>query len=135
MRVAARVMAAEASGISPLRRPNAYVATGLSVIPGLGQLYNGHPRKAVYFLLFTLLTIGPAILLITEGQNIGHGLLARHSDGLFLIVALLSVVVFIGLFLTGLFAWASAAIDAWQSAKTLRSGDAEAASRRRMFRL
>ncbi len=128
-------MAAEASGISPLRRPNPYVATGLSLIPGLGQLYNGQPRKAAYYFLFTLLTVGPAILLITEGQNIGHGLLARHSDGLFLIVALLSVLIFIGLFLTGLFAWGSSVIDAWQSAKALRSGNIEAASGRRMFRL
>ncbi len=128
-------MAAEASGISPLRRPNPYVATGLSLIPGLGQLYNGQPRKAVYYFVFTLLTIGPAILLITAGQAIGHGLLTRHSDGLFLIVALLSVLVFIGLFLTGLFAWGSSAIDAWLSAKALGSGNVEAASGRRMFRL
>jgi len=135
MGAAPSVMAADASGISPLRRPNPYVATGLSLIPGLGQLYNGQPRKAVYFLIFTLLTIGPAILLITEGQNVGHGLLTRHSDGLFLIFALVSVLLFIGLFLTGLFAWASSAIDAWQSAKALRSGNVEAAAGRRMFRL
>ena len=128
-------MAAEASGITPLRRPNPLLATGLSIIPGLGQLYNGQPRKAAYFLLSTVLTIGIAILLITKGQDVGHSLLAGHSDGLFLIVALVSVLVFIGLFLTGLFLWASSAIDAFQSAKALRSGDAEAAAGRRMFHL
>ncbi len=135
VRSAAPVMAAEAGGISPLRRPNPIAAVILSIVPGLGQLYNGQPRKALYFLLSTALTIGPAVLLITEGQTVGHALLTSNSGALFLLVALVSVFAFIGLFLAGLFLWASAAIDAWQSATALRAGDVSAALPRRMFHL
>ena len=44
-RVAAPVMASEAGGVSPLRRPNPGVAAGLSIIPGLGQLYSLVPAQ------------------------------------------------------------------------------------------
>jgi hypothetical protein len=128
-------MAAEAGGVSPLRRPNPGLAASLSIVPGLGQLYNRQPRKAVYYLLWTVFTIGPAVLLIMAGQAVGHTLLTHHSGALFLVVALFSVFAFIGLFLAGLFLWASSIIDAYQSAVALGEGDAERASRRRMFRL
>jgi hypothetical protein len=128
-------MASEAGGVSPLRRPNPGLAAGLSVIPGLGQLYTWHPRKALFYLCWTVFTIGPAILLIMAGQSIGHNLLEHHSGALFLLIALFSVFAFIGLFLTGLFVWASSIIDAYQSAVALGAGDAERAAQRRMFRL
>jgi hypothetical protein len=128
-------MASEAGGVSPLRRPNPGLAAALSIVPGLGQLYNGHPRKALFYFLWTLFTIGPAILLIMAGQAVGHTLLTHHSGLLFLLVALVSVFAFIGLLLAGLFVWASSIIDAYQSAVALGAGDPEAADRRRMFRL
>ncbi len=134
-RVTAPVMASEAGGVSPLRRPNPGLAATLSIVPGLGQLYNGHPRKAVFYLCWTLFTIGPAVLLIMAGQSIGHSLLERHSGALFLLIALISVFAFIGLFLAGLFVWASSIIDAYQSAVALGAGEPELAARRRMFRL
>jgi hypothetical protein len=128
-------MASEAGGVTPLRRPNPGLAAGLSIIPGLGQLYTWHPRKALYYFLWTVCTIGPAVLLIMAGQSIGHGLLTHHSGALFLLVALVSVFLFIGLFLAGLFVWASSIIDAYQSAVAMAAGDLERASQRRMFRL
>ena len=63
VRAVAPVMAADARrGEAPCAAPIAGVAAGLSIIPGLGQLYNGQPRKALYYFLWTLCTIGPAIL-------------------------------------------------------------------------
>jgi len=45
------------------------------------------------------------------------------------------VFAFIGLFLAGLFTWASSIIDAYQSAVAMGAGDTERAAQRRMFRL
>ncbi|MFI5287113.1 MAG: hypothetical protein ACHQ4F_12435 [Candidatus Dormibacteria bacterium] len=128
-------MASDAGGVSPLRRPNPGLAAGLSIVPGLGQLYTGHPRKALYYLLRTVFTIGPAVLLIMAGQSVGHTLLMHGSGALFLLIALVSVFVFLGLFLAGLFIWASSFIDAYQSAVALAAGDPERAAQRTMFRL
>jgi hypothetical protein len=135
VRVMAPVVAAEAGGVAPLRRPNPQIAVGLALVPGLGQLYNLQPRKALYFFLWTLFTIGPAVVLIIAGQSVGHALLTRHLGALFLLVALVSVFAFLSLFIAGLFIWASSAIDAWQSAVAIGAGDLELAARRRMFRL
>jgi TM2 domain-containing membrane protein YozV len=135
VRVLAPAVAAEAGGVKPLRRPNPQIAVGLALVPGLGQLYNGQPRKALFFFLWTVLTTGPAVLLIVGGQSVGHALLTRHLGALFLLVALLSVFAFLTLFLAGLFIWASSAIDAWQSAVAIGAGDHERAASRRMFRL
>jgi TM2 domain-containing membrane protein YozV len=128
-------MAADAGGVKPLRRPNSQIAVGLSIVPGLGQLYNLQPRKALYFFGWTVGTIGPGVLLIIAGQSVGHALLTDHLGALFLLVALISVLAFLSLFLAGLYIWASGAIDAWQSAAALSAGDQELAARRRMFRL
>ena len=128
-------MASEAGGVSPLRRPNPGLAATLSIVPGLGQLYNGHPRKALYLPLLDRLhdrPRGPA----DHGRTArGHSLLTRGSGALFLLIALVSVFVFLGLFLAGLFVWASSIIDAYQSAVALGAGDAQRAAERRMFRL
>jgi hypothetical protein len=131
----APVVAAEARGVKPLRRPNPQIAVGLSLIPGLGQLYNGQPRKALYFFLWTLCTIGPGVLLIIAGQSVGHTLLTHNLGALFLLVALVSVFAFLSLFIAGLYLWGSSAIDAWQSANALCAGDLELAAQRRKFRL
>ncbi len=128
-------MASEAGGVSPLRRPNPGIAAGLSIVPGLGQLYNRHPRKGLFYLFWTVFTIGPAVLLIMAGQSVGHTLLTHGSGALFLLIALVSVFAFIGLFLAGLFMWASSIIDAYQSAVALAAGDPERSAQRRMFRL
>ena len=118
-----------------LRAPNRKVAAALTVVPGLGQLYNGQPGKALSFFLATLFTIGPAVALITAGERIGHSLLASHAGAFFFVVALVSVVLFLLLFVMGLFAWISAVVDAWSSAQALGAGEREQAGRRRLFRL
>jgi cell division protein FtsW (lipid II flippase) len=128
-------MASEAGGVTPLRCPNPGLAAGLSIVPGLGQLYTWHPRKALYYFAWTVFTIGPAVLLIMAGQNIGHSLLTHGSGALFLLIALVSVFLFIGLFLAGLFIWASSIIDAYQSAVAMKAGDLERAAQRKAFRL
>src|SRR5205807_9478706 len=45
----------DALPISPRRRARSRLATWLSVVPGLGQLYNRQPKKAVVFLFGVVL--------------------------------------------------------------------------------
>ena len=98
------------------RRRDPRVAAALSVVPGLGQLYNLQPVKGAFFLLATILTIGPAVLLITAGERLGTTLLHRGDGTAFLLLALGSVIVFLALFLLGLAFWASAVVDARRTA-------------------
>ena len=123
------------SAVTSVEGPDPRVSAALSVLPGLGQLYCRQPRKAAFYALTTVLSIGAAVLIITQGERVGHALLARHAGALFLLLALASVLVFLGLFLTGIFLWMSAAVDAWHSARAVRAGRAEEAASRRYFRL
>lgn len=111
------------------------VAMGLSVIPGLGQLYNGQWRKALFFLIGTVLCLGPAVLLITAGEHFGRSLLGGGQMALFLLLAFVSVLIFLLLFVMGLFLWASAAADARRTAMALRDGRAGDAVRTWFFRI
>ena len=129
-------MAAEARGGQVLRRrPHPRVAAGLSLLPGLGQLYNGQPRKALYFLLAIVLTLGPAVLLISFGERLGHSLIDQHAFALFLLVAFASVLLFLVLFILGLYLWASAAADARHTAISLREGGVAEEAKVWFFRL
>ena len=96
----------------PVRRRNPRLAAGLSVVPGLGQIYNRQPGKAVFFLLATLFTIGPSIVLIMSGERIGNTLLQRHQFTAFLLLSFASIIVFLAVFILGLAFWASAVVDA-----------------------
>jgi arabinogalactan oligomer/maltooligosaccharide transport system permease protein len=104
------------------RRRSPTLAATLSILPGLGQLYNLQLRKAVTFLLLWLLTMGPSVLLIMGGESLGHSLLERKQFGLFLLVAFGSIIAFLVLFLLGLTFWASAIVDARRSARELSEG-------------
>jgi len=117
-----------------LRRRSWRVAVALCVVPGLGQLYNGQWRKALFFLLTTVLTVGSAVLLITVGEGWGRTLLDQHHLALFLLVAFGSVLLFLLLFVLGLFFWASAVTDARRTAMAQADGSEEAA-RTWFFRL
>jgi hypothetical protein len=128
-------MATEAAGAPQGRVPKAKLAAWLSFLPGLGQLYNGQPVKASLYLFGTLLTLGPAVLLITKGEGIGHDLLDAHAYVLFFVVAFVSVLVFLALFVLGLFIWASAAVDARRSALAIGAGRHEEAAQNWFFRL
>jgi hypothetical protein len=104
------------------RRREPVLAALLSIVPGLGQLYNFQPRKALAFFAMWLFTMGPAILLIMYGERLGHSLLERKQFGLFLLVAFASIIAFLVLFLLGLTYWATAAVDARRSAIELSEG-------------
>lgn len=106
----------------PQRTRNPTVAATLSIVPGLGQLYNLQPRKALTFFLTWVFTMGPSVLLIMGGERFGHDLLERKDFGLFLLVAFASIIAFLALFLVGLTFWASAIVDARRSAKELSDG-------------
>jgi len=104
------------------RRRDWRVALGLSLIPGLGHLYNGQLRRALFFFSATLFTIGPAVVLITAGEHLGASLLDRKQFTAFLLLSLGSVLAFLALFILGLGFWASAAVDARRSAIELSEG-------------
>lgn len=123
------------AGRRPWMRHEWRVAVTLSVIPGLGQLYNGQWRKALFFLIGTILCLGPAVLLITAGEGFGRSLLDGHQTALFLLVAFVSVLAFLLLFVMGLFLWASAAADARRTAMALRDGRMGDAVRTWFFRI
>jgi arabinogalactan oligomer/maltooligosaccharide transport system permease protein len=106
----------------PRRRRNPVVAATLSILPGLGQVYNLHFRKALAFFLIWVFTIGPSVLLIMGGERFGHSLLEQKQFGLFLLVAFGSIIAFLVLFLLGLTFWAAAIVDARRSAKELSEG-------------
>jgi hypothetical protein len=108
--------------LPPQRTRNPNLAATLSILPGLGQLYNFQPRKALAFLVTWLLTMGPSVLLIMGGERFGHDLLERKDFGLFLLVAFASIIAFLVLFLLGLTFWAAAIVDARRSAKELSDG-------------
>jgi arabinogalactan oligomer/maltooligosaccharide transport system permease protein len=112
----------------PQRRRNPSVAATLSIVPGLGQVYNLQLRKALAFFLIWLFTIGPSVLLIMGGERFGHSLLERKDFGLFLLVAFGSIIAFLVLFLLGLTFWAAAVVDARRSAKELSEGRAGTAT-------
>ena len=44
----------------PCAIPTRRSPSASSIVPGLGQLYNRQPRKALFFFLWTVFTIGPA---------------------------------------------------------------------------
>lgn len=108
--------------VVPRRRRNPQAAAALSVVPGLGHVYTLQWRRAAFFLLATLLTMGPSILLITAGERVGTTLIDRRQFTAFLLVAFGSIIVFLALFLLGLAFWASSVIDARRSAIELSEG-------------
>ncbi len=128
-------MVADAAEVRSGRRPSAGIAAGLSVLPGLGQLYNGQAVKALLYFFGTLLTLGPAVVLITAGEGIGHALIQAHAYAIFFVVAFVSVLIFLALLVLGLFIWASAVVDARRSAMAISQGHAQEAAQTWFFRL
>ncbi len=102
------------------RAPDWRVAVGLSVIPGAGQLYNGQFVKALRLALGTAATIGGAFSVIWWAWN--KGVEYFDNPAMFMLIATVSVFVFLGVFVYGLYLWASAVIDARESALTLAKG-------------
>ena len=106
---------------SRARRANVRLATWLSAIPGLGQLYNRQPGKAAIFLLGVL-----SLFLITlniPGAT-GELLALWRPRGsvmvvLSLFVQILSLLLFMGTFFLALTAWYDAMHDARRTAQEI----------------
>ena len=101
------------------RQRNPNVAVWLSIIPGLGQLYNGQFAKALFFPVATFATLFSGVLLISSGDRLVHYRIGAIAA---LFVGLLAVVLFMALAELGLAFWASAAVDARRSAQALSEG-------------
>lgn len=105
-----------------MRRPG--LAAWLSLLPGLGQLYNRQPLKALTFLLgvpaFFLASFGvPALTTELLRWWRPRGSLAVSVS---VILQLVSLLVFIGFFLGGLLFWYAAAHDARITARERAGG-------------
>ncbi|MGI8847746.1 MAG: hypothetical protein ACR2GX_05715 [Candidatus Dormibacteria bacterium] len=118
----------------PHRRPSGRVAAGLSLVPGLGQVYTRQLSKAVYYFAVTLVLVAGAVLVLTGGMGWGHSLIAAGSVAPALLLALGVIVVFLTLLIAGLFVWGSSAVDAWTTAREIAAGGVPS-SQRRYFRL
>jgi hypothetical protein len=112
----------------PLRSPR--LSAALSVVPGLGQAATGQPRKAIHYFLWTLVPLAGSVAMLVAAIGFGQGLIASGAVGWAMLMALAAIVVFLSLFVLGLFVWASAAVDAHLSAREILAGSSPAAERR-----
>lgn len=116
------------------RRASVRLATWLSVVPGLGQLYNRQPRKAAIFLLGV---IGLFLLTLNIQGATGELLVWWKPRGsamvlLSLLVEMLSLLVFMSTFLLALTFWYDAMHDARRTAQE-RNGEREPGGRWWLF--
>jgi arabinogalactan oligomer/maltooligosaccharide transport system permease protein len=108
--------------MAPPRPPTSVrLATWLSLIPGLGQLYNRQPKRAAAFLLgvlilfFVTLNIpGATAELLAVWRPRGSAMVL-----LSLLVELLSLLLFMTTFLLALIVWYDAMHDARRSAQEI----------------
>ena len=105
----------------PRPRTSVQVATWLSVIPGLGQLYNRQPKRAAAFvvvvagLFFITLNIpGATAELLAFWKPRGNAMVM-----LSLLVEMLSLLLFMATFLLGLIVWYDAMHDARRRAQEI----------------
>ena len=107
--------------LNPPRRASVRLATWLSVLPGLGQLYNRQPRKAAIFLLgvvslfFVTLNIpGATAELLALWRPRGSAMVM-----LSLLIQILSLLLFMTTFFLALTAWYDAMHDARRTAQEI----------------
>ena len=116
------------------RQRNARLAGWLSVVPGLGQLYNRQPGRAAIFLFgvaglfFVCLNIPASTDHLLAWWRPRGGLMVTLS----LIVQMLSLLLFVGLFMAGLTFWYASMHDARVTARR-RQDDPPAAGRWWLF--
>ena len=103
---------------SAARRPDWRVAVALSLIPGLGQLYNRQGSKAWRLFLGSVGSIGASLWLLLWAIGLGPAVYNRLGIW-FLLFALGSIAAFLAGFIGGLFLWGSAVWDAWRSAQAI----------------
>ena len=116
------------------RRASVSLATWLSAIPGLGQLYNRQPKKAAVFLLGV---VGLFLLTLNIPGATGELLAFWKPRGstmvlLSLLVELLSLLVFMGVFFAALTFWYDAMHDARRTAQE-RNGERDPGGRWWLF--
>jgi len=119
---------------APRRRASVRLATWLSAVPGLGQLYNRQPTKALIFLLGV---IGLFLVTLNIPGATGELLAFWKPRGsamvlLSLLVEMLSLLVFISTFLLALTFWYDAMHDARRIAQE-RNGEREPGGRWWLF--
>jgi arabinogalactan oligomer / maltooligosaccharide transport system permease protein len=110
--------------LTPRRRASLALASWLSIIPGLGQLYNRQPRKGLIFLggvigLFFLSLNVPAL---TDALLAWWRPRGGVAVALSLTVQMISLLVFVGIFLGALAFWYAAMHDARLTAR-VRNGE------------
>jgi len=120
--------------LTPRRRASARVATWLSIMPGLGQVYNRQFKKAAVFLLgvigllyLTLSIPGATDQVIVWWEPRGSMMVV-----LSLLVKMLSLMLFISTFLLMLTFWYDAMHDARATAQE-RNGSRQAGGRWWLF--
>jgi arabinogalactan oligomer / maltooligosaccharide transport system permease protein len=116
------------------RRARVRLATWLSAVPGLGQLYNRQPKKALIFLLGV---VGLFLVTLNIPGATGELLAFWKPRGsamvlLSLLVEMLSLLVFISTFLLALTFWYDAMHDARRIAQE-RNGEREPGGRWWLF--
>jgi hypothetical protein len=118
----------------PDRRASPRLATWLSAVPGLGQLYNRQPKKAAVFLLgvvglfyVTLNIPGATAELLAFWQPRGSAMVL-----LSLLVEILSLLLFMSTFFLALTFWYDAMHDARRTAQ-VRNGEREPGGRWWLF--
>lgn len=106
------------------RRPSLAAASWLSVLPGLGQLYNRQPRKAIAFLggVIALFFLSGNVPAVTDALVAWWRPRGGAAVALSLLLQMLSLLVFVGLFLGALAFWYAALHDARLTAR-LRRGE------------
>ena len=118
----------------PGRRASVRLATWLSAVPGLGQLYNRQPKKAAVFLLGV---IGLFVLTLNSPGATAELLAFWKPRGstmvlLSLLVEILSLLIFMSTFFLALTLWYDAMHDARRSAQE-RNGEREPGGRWWLF--
>jgi len=105
----------------PRPRTSVRLATWLSVVPGLGQLYNRQPKRAAIFLLsvvalffLTLNIPGATAELLAFWKPRGNVMVM-----LSLLVEMVSLLLFMATFLLGLIVWYDAMHDARRTAQEI----------------
>jgi len=116
--------------VSARRRASVKLATWLSAVPGLGQLYNRQPKKAAIFLLgvvglflVTLNIPGATAELLAFWKPRGSTMVV-----LSLFVEILSLLIFMSVFFLALTFWYDAMHDARRTAQE-RNGQREPGGR------
>jgi TM2 domain-containing membrane protein YozV len=116
------------------RRASVRLATWLSAVPGLGQLYNRQPKKALIFLLGV---VGLFLVTLNIPGATGELLAFWKPRGstmvlLSLLLEMISLLVFMATFLLALTLWYDAMHDARRTAQ-VRNGQREPGGRWWLF--